>query len=110
MSGYSVTVIFIQTLKFEYKLNCMSDVLDKKLHDAISGLNDKQKKAVLGMVKVFTQEQGKITDHWDDPDFVAEMNDRYNEYKSGSSKLIALEEVEKKARKIAQNLKSKKAS
>ena len=87
----------------------MSEVLDKKLHTAINGLNDKQKRAVLGMVKVFAEEHEKTTDHWDDKDFVAEMNDRYLEYKSGNAQLISLEEVEEKARKAAQKLKSAKS-
>ena len=87
----------------------MSEALNKKLHDAIDGLNDKQKKAVLGMVKVFAEDQGIMSDHWKDKEFVAEMDDRYREYKSGGAKLISLDEVEKNARKAAQKLKPKKA-
>ncbi len=88
----------------------MSRVLDNKLHAAIGGLTDKQKKAVLGIVNVLTLEQHDLSGHWDDKDFVAEMDDRLREYQSGGAKLISLEEVEKKASKAAQKLKSKKAS
>ena len=88
----------------------MSEALNKRLHAAIDGLNDKQKKAVLGIVQVFAEEQEPAFDHWGDKAFVAEMNDRYNEYKSGNAELISLDEVEKNARKAALKLKSKKAS
>jgi len=47
--------------------------------------------------------------HWQNKDFIAEMNDRYLEYKSGNAQLISLEEVEEKARKAAQKLKSAKS-
>ena len=57
----------------------MSEILDKKLHEAIGKLNEKQKKAVLGIVSVFAEETPSA--HWDDKNFVAEMNDRYKEYK-----------------------------
>jgi hypothetical protein len=88
----------------------MSEVLNKKLHTAIDGLNDEQKKAVLGIVKVFATEREKRSDHWKDKSFVAEMNDRYREYKSGKADLISLDDVENKAKKLSQKLKSKKAS
>ena len=88
----------------------MSEILDKKLHEAIDELNDKQKKAVLGIVKVFAAERGEKHDHWEDEAFIAEIDDRYREYKSGAAKLISLDDAEKNARKAARKLKSKKAS
>ena len=86
----------------------MSEILDKKLHEAIGKLNEKQKKAVLGIVSVFAEETPSA--HWDDKNFVAEMNDRYKEYKMGDANLISLDEVEKKAKKAVEKLKLKRAS
>ena len=39
--------------------------------------------------------------YWEDRNFVAEINNRYQEYKSISAKLISLEEVDKSAGKTA---------
>ena len=46
---------------------------------------------------------------WKDECFVNEMDRRYNDYKSGKSKLVSLEEVEKKAKDAAAIIKAKKA-
>ncbi len=60
------------------------------------------------MAKVNVHDSSKLVpDHWADKDFVAEMDDRYREYQSGKAKLISLEDVEKKGRKMARKLKSK---
>ncbi len=88
----------------------MSDTLDKKLHEAINRLNDKQKKAVLGIVKVFAEEEEMPSDHWKYEHFVAEMEDRYQEYNSGNAKLFSLDEATNRAREAVKKLKSKKAS
>jgi hypothetical protein len=86
----------------------MSQTLDKKLYTAINALNDKQKKAVLTMMKAFTEQ--KQDARWEGDDFVVEMEKRYDGYKSGKTKLISLDEVEKKARNAAQKIRRKKAS
>jgi len=85
-------------------------VLDKQLHVAIEKLSNKQKKAVLGIVKAFAEEDTEEYDHWKDKSFVAEMDRRYNEYKSGKTKLVSLDVVEKKAREAVQKVRSKKAN
>jgi predicted HNH restriction endonuclease len=87
----------------------MAAPIDKKIQDALSKLNNKQKKAVLGLVTAFSEEE-EVYDHWKDKSFVAEMDRRYDEYKSGKVKLISLDDVEKKADLIAQKIKAKKAS
>jgi hypothetical protein len=74
----------------------MSQVLDKQLHDAIEKLNTSQKKALLGLAKYL--ESKETHDHWKDENFVAEMDRRYNEYKTGKAKLVSLDSVEGKAR------------
>jgi hypothetical protein len=62
------------------------------------------------MAKIKVQERpNAVSDHWSDNNFVAEMNDRYKEYKSEKVKLISLEEVVKRAKKEARKLKSKKS-
>ncbi len=86
----------------------MSDALDKKLQTAINRLTDKQKKAVLGIVNVFVEDTS--SDHWNNKDFVAEMNDRSHEYATGNAQLISLDEVEKKAARATEKLKLKRAS
>ena len=80
----------------------MSQTLDKKLYAAIDELTDKQKKAMLSIMEAFA-EKGE-GGHWQNEAFVAEMDRRYNDYKSGKTKLISLDEVEKKARVAAQKI------
>ena len=87
----------------------MSKTLNKQLHALIDNLNDKQKKAVLGIVKALGEEE-QIYDHWKDENFVAEMNHQYNDYKSGKLVLVSLDDAEKKARTAAKKLKTKKSS
>ena len=87
----------------------MSETLDKKLHDAIDRLSDKQKKAVLGIVKAFADDDETPSDHWKDIGFVTEMDDRYREYKSGNAKLFSLDEAAERARATVKKLRSKKA-
>ncbi len=94
--------------KFACKVNICRRLLDEKLEHAINMLNNKQKKAVLSIVQAFAAEPEY--DHWKDKKFVAEMDRRYNEYKSGKAKLVSLDEVEKKARNAAVKIRAKKAS
>ena len=77
----------------------MSHTLDTKLHAAIDTLNDIQKKAVLGIVKVMASEQAGL--HWEDAGFVSELEDRLDEYKSGKVAPVSLDIAEANARKEA---------
>ena len=87
----------------------MAAPIDKKIQDALSKLNNKQKKAVLGLVTAFSEEE-EVYDHWKDKEFVAEMDRRADEYFSGKAKLYSLDEVEEEARIGAEKMRTKKAS
>ena len=86
----------------------MAQTIDKQLQVAIDKLNNKQKKAVLGIAKAFVDESEQEYDHWKDESFVAEMNQQYNDYKSGKLELVSLDDAEKNAREAVRKLKSKK--
>ena len=66
--------------------------LDKQINDYLLQLNDKQKKAVLTVVKTFAEEQGNKL--WEDSAFIAELDRRTAEYESGKSKVLTLNELE----------------
>ncbi len=87
----------------------MSQTLDKQLQIAIDKLNDQQKKAMLAIAQAFVGEENR-QEAWRDASYVAEMDRRYEDYKAGNAKLVSLDDVEKKARAIAEKMKSKKAS
>jgi len=84
----------------------MSQGLDKQLYSAIELLNDKQKKAVLGIVQAFTDD-GSYGDHWEDENFVREMDSRYAYYKSGG-KMVTPEELNKQADELLEKIRAKK--
>lgn len=72
-------------------------LLDTEINQYLSLLTDKQKEAVLTVVKTFAEE-GAEYDHWNDKSFVAEMDKRVGELESGEVKGISWEEVKQKAR------------
>ncbi len=69
----------------------MSQVIDKKLSEAIDKLNDKQKKELLVFVGHFLEERDQEYDKWKDKSFVAEMENRYDYYKNGGKMVTAAE-------------------
>ncbi len=71
--------------------------LDKEIHHYLALLTDRQKEAVLTVVKTFAEE-GEIDDHWQDESFVAELDRRTAEYESGKAKVYTLDELEAGAR------------
>jgi len=75
--------------------------IDKQIASYLCQLNTDQKKAVLSVVKTFAKEQ----DHWNDDEFIIEMDRRVQEFEAGKAKLYTLEELEFKAR---QSIKAKK--
>jgi hypothetical protein len=81
--------------------------LDQQINDYLGQLNPKQKKAVLTVVKTFAEEQLE-SDLWEDKEFVAEMNKRFEEMESGKVRLHTLEEAETYARQSYKNKKRKK--
>ena len=80
----------------------MPQALDKQLYSAIELLNDKQKKAVLGIVKAIPEgEAQEYGEHWQDKAFVTEMESRYAYYKSGG-KMITADEANKQIKELLQ--------
>jgi hypothetical protein len=76
----------------------MSQIIDKKLFAAIGKLNDEQKKEVLLFVGNFL-EGGAASDKWQDINFLAEMNSRYDYYQSGG-KMISSVEADKRIKSL----------
>ena len=77
----------------------MSQAIDKKLFAAIDQLNDQQKKEVLVFVGHFLDESDQKYDKWEDDNFVAEMDRRYDYYKNGG-KMISAEESKMRIKAI----------
>lgn len=71
--------------------------LDKQINEYLIQLNNKQKKAVLTVVKTFVEEQGN--ELWEDSAFIADLDRRTAEYESGKVKGITLDELETRVRK-----------
>jgi phosphatidylinositol kinase/protein kinase (PI-3 family) len=71
--------------------------LDKQINDYLIQLNDKQKKAVLTVVKTFVEEQEN--ELWEDSAFIAELDRRTEEYEGGKAKVLSLDELETRVRK-----------
>ena len=72
--------------------------IDKQINSYLGQLNEKQKKAVLTVVKTFADEQSAY-DYWEDESFVAELDKRTAEYEAGKAKVFTLAELEAGARK-----------
>lgn len=66
--------------------------IDKQIHEYLDLLNNKQKKAVLTVVKTFVDEQAY--DIWEDATFMAELDRRTALYESGKAKVLTLDELE----------------
>ncbi len=69
-------------------------------------LDEEQKAAVLSVVKAFAPPQ----DHWDDPSFVAEMDRRYEEYRSGKVKAVSLEDLKASSAAAIEEVRKKKSA
>jgi putative addiction module component (TIGR02574 family) len=72
--------------------------LDKQINDYLTQLNNKQKKAVLTVVKTFAEEQED--EIWEDSAFITELDRRTAEYESGKAKVLTLDELEARVRKV----------
>ena len=66
-----------------------SEDLDIAIISYLRVLNKKQKAAVLSVMKAFAPPY----DHWKDPEFVAEMERRFEECRTGAVTTYSLEEV-----------------
>jgi phosphatidylinositol kinase/protein kinase (PI-3 family) len=71
--------------------------LDKQINDYLIQLNDKQKRAVLTVVKTFVEKQEN--ELWEDSAFIAELDRRTTEYETGKAKVLTLDELETRVRK-----------
>lgn len=72
--------------------------IDKQINNYLGQLNEKQKQAVLTVVKTFATESSAY-DYWEDESFIAELDRRTAEYESGKAKIITLDQLEAGARK-----------
>ena len=64
--------------------------LREKLHDMIDSADDVQVKS---MYSIFEDQAAEKHDHWEDEDFVNEINQRISDYESGKVKGIPWEDV-----------------
>lgn len=78
-------------------------VLRERLQRFIETAEEKKLAAIYTLVEDEIMQQN----HWEDESFVAEMEERYQDYKTGKSKSVSLEEVEAKARNVAKASKRK---
>jgi len=67
----------------------------QKLHDYIESAPDKKVEAIYTMVK---EEIGEAYYHWEDEEFVAELQRRDDEYLSGNAKTYTMNEAIERAR------------
>ena len=72
--------------------------IDKQINNYLGQLNEKQKKAVLTVVKTFADEKA-TPDYCEDESFIAELDKRTAEYESGKAKIFTLSALEAGARK-----------
>ena len=81
--------------------------LKEKLHKYIDNAKGKQLKNILSLVEEEQEEYvvNKKMGHWDDPEFVKEMDRRMEEIDSGKVPGIPAEEVHKEIRDMLNNMK-----
>ena len=72
--------------------------LEEEIVSYLTRLDEDQKRTVLALVKTFVEEEDY--DHWKDPSFVAEMDARYNDMKTGKVKALTKEELMARLRKL----------
>lgn len=83
--------------------------LKKKLHEYIDNAKGKQLRNIISIVEEEQEEYvvNKKLDHWDDPEFVKEMDRRMEDFESGKDKGIPWEEAQKEIRTMLDNMKKK---
>jgi alpha-amylase/alpha-mannosidase (GH57 family) len=72
----------------------MQTSIDKKITNYLGQLTDKQKKAVLSVVKTFAEEQEYIHEEYSN-ELKQELDNRYEAYKNGEP-TVSEEEMEKR--------------
>ncbi|MHA4809556.1 hypothetical protein ACX0G9_15695 [Flavitalea flava] len=73
--------------------------IDKQINNYLGQLNPKEKQAVLSVVKTFVENRNE-DEPWEDKAFIAELDRRTAEYESGKAKVLTLDQLEAKARKL----------
>ena len=83
--------------------------INEKLHEFIDNAKGKQLKNILSMVEEQSEiyEVKKKYDHWDDPEFVKEMDRRMEDLETGKDKGVSWEEVQKEVRNMLDSMKKK---
>jgi len=78
----------------------------KKLHDYIESAEEEKVKAIY---TVLESDINAVYGHWDDPEFVAEMDSRMKGIEDGTTKTISMEEMFSQMDKHVEDLKRKHA-
>jgi len=74
----------------------------KKLQNYIASAEEEKVKAIY---TVLESDINAVYGHWDDPEFVAEMDSRMKEIEEGTAKTIPIEEFFEKSEKYIESLK-----
>ncbi len=78
----------------------------KKLQDYIASAEEEKVKAIY---TVLESDIDNVYDHWDDPEFVAEMDSRMKSIEDGTAETISMEEMFSKMDKHIEDSKRKHA-
>ena len=83
--------------------------IKEKLYAYIDNAKGKQLKNILSLVEEESEVYitKKKYDHWDDPEFVKEMDRRMEDFESGKDKGVSWEVVQEDVRNMLDNMKKK---
>jgi TPP-dependent 2-oxoacid decarboxylase len=81
--------------------------IKKKLHEYIESAEEEKVKAIYTVLE--SDIENAVYDHWNDPDFVAEMDSRMKSIEDGTAKTVTMEEMFSQMDKIIKGSKQKDA-
>lgn len=86
-----------------------SEDLKNKLHQYIDKATDEELEDMLSFVEEEQEEYivANKYDHWEDEEFVKEMNRRVEDFESGKDKGTPADEVHREVREMLDNMKKK---